>query len=72
MQFLDNFMYPVFVTDSSDDAYEKIASLPGQARLGVKELISHLKPLVTGEDCMPLKGKHILSLHILIHDQCSF
>jgi len=49
-------MYPVFVTDSNDDAYEEISSLPGQARHGVKHLISHLKPLVNGVDCLPLKG----------------
>ena len=53
-------MYPVFITDSSDDAYEPIPSLPSQARHGVKHLISHLKSLVNGVDCLPLKGKVML------------
>jgi delta-aminolevulinic acid dehydratase/porphobilinogen synthase len=28
-------MYPIFVTDSSDDAKEEIKALPGQYRWGV-------------------------------------
>ncbi|XP_013415817.1 delta-aminolevulinic acid dehydratase-like isoform X2 [Lingula anatina] len=41
----DNLIYPVFVTDDPD-GYEEIASLPGQARVGVNKLASLLTPLV--------------------------
>ena len=50
-------MYPVFVTDASDDAYEEIPSLPGQARHGINSLIKYLKPYVQGVDCLPMKGR---------------
>uniref|UniRef100_H2ZQD8 Delta-aminolevulinic acid dehydratase n=1 Tax=Ciona savignyi TaxID=51511 RepID=H2ZQD8_CIOSA len=52
----DTLMYPVFVTDSSDDAFEPIPSLPGQARHGVDHLIEFLRPLVQGDDSLPLKA----------------
>ncbi|XP_002128180.2 delta-aminolevulinic acid dehydratase-like [Ciona intestinalis] len=52
----DNFMYPVFITDTSDAAYEPIPSLPEQARHGVDHLVKYLAPLVQGKDCLPLKA----------------
>lgn len=48
-------MFPLFVTDTNDDAYEEIKSLPGQARYGVRKLCEYLKPYVQGEGCLPLK-----------------
>lgn len=61
-------MYPVFVTDASDDAYEEISSLPGQARHGVSHLIEYLKPLVNGEECIPLKGTIFLKHYDLLYN----
>lgn len=52
----ENLMFPVFVTDTSDDAYEPINSLPKQARFGVKKLCEYLRPLVAGKGCLPLKS----------------
>lgn len=40
-----NLMYPVFIV-SDDDSFQPIASMPGQARMGVKVLRDHLAPLV--------------------------
>ncbi|CAK8672629.1 unnamed protein product [Clavelina lepadiformis] len=52
----DNLMYPIFITDKSDDAYEPIAALPDQARHGVTHMIKFLQALVNGIDCLPLKS----------------
>nr|XP_039261733.1 delta-aminolevulinic acid dehydratase-like [Styela clava] len=52
----ENLMFPVFITDTDDNAYEPIKSLPNQARYGVKKLCEYLKPLVDGENCLPLKS----------------
>jgi len=49
-------VYPLFVTDKSDDAVEEIKSLPGQSRFGVDALVKYLEPLVNGDDCFPLKS----------------
>lgn len=54
--FLDNLLYPVFITDSDDDAYEAISTLPEQGRHGVNHLVKYLKPLVDGNESLPLKG----------------
>ena len=62
-------MYPVFVTDSSDDACEEIPSLPGQARHGVNHLISFLEPLVKGVDSLSLKGMLIKIFHKIMNRQ---
>jgi porphobilinogen synthase len=43
---LARLMYPVFITDSSDQAQEAIGSLPGQSRWGVASVVEGLRPLV--------------------------
>lgn len=40
------FMFPVFVTDTSPDAMEPIASMPEQFRFGVDKLAENLEPLM--------------------------
>ncbi|RUP50814.1 delta-aminolevulinic acid dehydratase [Jimgerdemannia flammicorona] len=40
-----NLMYPLFITDDPD-AMDQIPSLPGQYRIGINKLCSHLGPLV--------------------------
>nr|XP_020664846.1 delta-aminolevulinic acid dehydratase [Pogona vitticeps] len=51
-----HLIYPIFITDTPD-AVEPIASLPGQARYGVKKLEELLRPLVAdGLKCVLIFG----------------
>ncbi|VDK36800.1 unnamed protein product [Dibothriocephalus latus] len=52
----DLLIYPVFVS-CHEDVEENIPSLPGQKRLGVRRLVSYLRPLVEkGLRCVLLFG----------------
>ncbi|ESO11038.1 hypothetical protein HELRODRAFT_185301 [Helobdella robusta] len=42
---IDNFMYPVFITDD-DNGEEEISSMPGILRFGCVKVVEHLRPLV--------------------------
>ncbi|KAK3088025.1 hypothetical protein FSP39_013628 [Pinctada imbricata] len=52
----ENLIYPLFITDEQD-AVQEIASMPGQARYGVKRLQKFLEPLVKdGLKCVLIFG----------------
>lgn len=56
----------MFITDTDDDAYEPIPSLPEQARHGVNHLIEYLTPLVSGDGGQPLKGEPRLLMSMVL------
>jgi porphobilinogen synthase len=41
----EKLIWPAFVLDGPDDAFEPIASMPGQARLGLGRLLATLEPI---------------------------